>query len=118
MGLASMGIGGIPSAGGPHNNRRVDSMNVSSNIISGATAIGQVKDPQDVVGSEFKNKQINELTDMVKILLEEQRALKEKLDLQERKMKNPTNPQDSIDVNMMARKQREITKKASERTRS
>ena len=37
--------------------------------------------------NDFKNKQIHELTDMVKILLEEQRALKTKLEQQELKMR-------------------------------
>lgn len=36
----------------------------------------------------MKSKQISELTDMVKVLLEEQRALKEKIELQDRKMKD------------------------------
>ena len=58
---------------------------------------------------------------MVKVLLEEQRALKDRLEMQDKRIKDGKNPgvQESIDINMMlVRKQREITKKASERTRS
>lgn len=85
--------------------------------------------------NEFKNKQINELSDMVKILLEEQRQLKQKLELQEVKMREGGNGggnnhhghhqmlskhsmSESIEVPVMTRKQKEITKRASERTRS
>ena len=37
--------------------------------------------------NEMKNQQISELTDMVKTLLEEQRMLKQKLEIQELKMR-------------------------------
>lgn len=72
---------------------------------------------------DMKNKQINELSDMVKILLEEQRNLKNKLESQELRMRDGQTKNsivsESIDSSgMMMRKQREITKKASERTRS
>jgi hypothetical protein len=43
--------------------------------MSGSTAVDDGGD------NEIKNKQINELSDMVKILLEEQRALKDKIEL-------------------------------------
>lgn len=95
--------------------------------------IGQyaIKEEEDPV-QEVKNKQINELSDMVKILLEEQRALKDKLDNQEQKMRDINSSgghnlagmqkqqsiSDSVEASMLLRKQREITKKASERTRS
>ncbi len=62
--------------------------------------------------NEIKNKQINELTDMVKMLLEEQRQLKAKLELQELKTR------DSAEGGLLNRKPKEITKRASERTRS
>jgi len=69
-----------------------------------------------VEDNEMKNKQISELSDIVKVLLEEQRVLKEKIESQERGRKDKS---ESLEVNMMmVRKQREITKKASERTRS
>lgn len=60
---------------------------------------------------------------MVKILLEEQRALKDKLEKQEQKMRTDTNSSGvsgnkDMDPGLLMRKQREITKKASERTRS
>ena len=90
--------------------------------MSGSKPIREEEEPQDI-----KNKQITELSDMVKILLDEQRSLKDKLDQQEQKM-NSIGPNgsavrnsaisDSSEVSMLMRKQREITKKASERTRS
>ena len=42
------------------------------------------------IHQEVKNKQINDLTDMVRTLLEEQRLLKEKLELQETKYRDGT----------------------------
>jgi hypothetical protein len=68
MGLANMGIGGIPGGSSLHSYHR--------RTVPEST----VKPPVEDDAAEFKNKQINELSDMVKILLEEQRALKEKLE--------------------------------------
>ncbi|CDW76852.1 UNKNOWN [Stylonychia lemnae] len=65
-----------------------------------------------------KNKQINELSDMVKILLQEQQNLKEKLNEQEFKMKEIGDKGINKDASLLQRKQTAITKKASERTRS
>ena len=69
----------------------------------------------------MKNKHISELSDMVKTLLDEQRALKQKVEMYENKMKSAVEGNSSIGVesSMLVRKQqKEITKKASERTRS
>ena len=58
---------------------------------------------------------------MVKTLLDEQRALKQKVEMYENKMKSAVEANSSIGVesSMLVRKQqKEITKKASERTRS
>lgn len=94
------GIGGIPN----NSNRRAGEAPPSTS----GTAEGD---------TDMKNKQISELSDMVKVLLEEQRVLKEKIESQERGRKDKA--AESLEVNMMmVRKQREITKKASERTRS
>lgn len=110
MFMANNHYGGIPS-GPTVNNRRAEGMS------SGALAPG-VPQPREDEDTEVKNKQINELTDMVKILLEEQRALKDKLDMQEKKMldinsrgggpssginKNSA-VNDSLEVNMLMRK--------------
>ena len=69
---------------------------------------------------DAKNNQINELSDMVKILLQEQQQLKEKLNDQESKMKNISNPTEKQrgPPELLQRKQTAITKKASERVRS
>jgi hypothetical protein len=84
--------------------------------MSGSTAM---RETQEESFNDPKNQQINELSDMVKLLLNEQRSLKDKLEMQELKMLRPDNlNKESIEVNNLIRKQREITKKASERTRS
>lgn len=78
-----------------------------------------MRETQEESFNDPKNQQINELSDMVKLLLNEQRSLKDKLEMQEMKMLRPDNlNKESIEVNNLIRKQREITKKASERTRS
>ena len=51
-----------------------------------------------VEDNEMKNKQISELSDIVKVLLEEQRVLKEKIESQERGRKDKS---ESLEVNMM-----------------
>jgi dynactin complex subunit len=43
---------------------------------------------EEVAQMDTKNKQINELSDMVKVLLEEQKQLKDKLEQQENKLKD------------------------------
>jgi tryptophan synthase alpha subunit len=48
----------------------------SSGIISGGSTTNNFDESEQQPANEFKNKQINELTDMVKVLLEEQRQLK------------------------------------------
>ncbi len=58
-----------------HNRRGPDSLNMTGGLIPGTSAVLSEEEPADM-----KNKQITELTDMVKTLLEEQRTLKEKLD--------------------------------------
>lgn len=78
-----------------------------------------MRETQEESFNDPKNQQINELSDMVKLLLNEQRSLKDKIEMQEMKMLRPDNlNKESIEVNNLIRKQREITKKASERTRS
>ena len=57
------------------NRRGPDNLNMTGGLISGTSAVLSEEEPPDM-----KNKQITELTDMVKTLLEEQRQLKEKLD--------------------------------------
>ncbi len=55
---------------------------------------GRGQEPNEMVSREevaqmdTKNKQINELSDMVKVLLEEQKQLKDKLEQQENKLKD------------------------------
>lgn len=96
-------------------------MNVTQGITSGGGSATFYREAHSEEAGDFKNKQITELTDMVKVLLDEQRALKEKIELQDLKIKSGgMNVHESIEVgNLMGvRKQREITKKASERTRS
>lgn len=64
-----------------------------------------------------KNNQISQLTDMVKTLLEEQRMLKQKLEIQELKMRESGGNADS-GSGLLQRNKKEITKRVSERIRS
>ena len=108
----------LNNPGGQAGNRRSDLSGNNNNfgIMSGSTAM---RETQEESFNDPKNQQINELSDMVKLLLNEQRSLKDKIEMQEMKMLRPDNlNKESIEVNNLIRKQREITKKASERTRS
>lgn len=75
----NLGVGGIPGSNTRHHAAEQAPQHSHTKVSA----------PQrDEEEGEMKSKQISELTDMVKVLLEEQRALKEKIELQDRKMKD------------------------------
>jgi len=93
-----LGAGGIPS----NNSRRPDQGILSQNT----TASRAEESESDTLHQDIKNKHISELSDMVKTLLDEQRALKEKVEMYENKMKSAVEGNSSIGIesSMLVRK--------------
>ena len=94
-----LGAGGIPS----NNSRRPP----DQGILSHNTTVSRAEESEsDALHQDIKNKHISELSDMVKTLLDEQRALKEKVEMYENKMKSAVEGNSSIGIesSMLVRK--------------